>query len=324
LSRRVCHLLLLVVLFAGSGANCPQILRQYTQPEPRVLSEHPSLDEVVHVVNSNSSRVHSLYATQARLSIPNFLPASADLAWERPRRFRLRATLAGPQADIGSNDEIFWFWVRQNEPPALYFCRHDQFNYSPLRRMIPFEPAWLTEALGVVSFDPHSRIAGPFAGRGRLDMHTIQETPAGRVTKVTVIDDARGWVLEQHLYDAQGQPLARALMRDHRRDPLHQVTLPRTIELQWPSMQVSLTLALRDLEINLPLGDSPQLWAKPTYAGYPDIDLAQGIPTLHQPNDLENRALQRYPMRPNIYPGPLPYPASQSSVAGPRPLTPVP
>ena len=52
LSRRLSHLLLLVTVFAGSGASCPQILRQYTQPEPRVLSEHPSLDEVVSDVLS--------------------------------------------------------------------------------------------------------------------------------------------------------------------------------------------------------------------------------------------------------------------------------
>jgi hypothetical protein len=128
-------------------------------------------------------------------------------------------------------------------------------------------------------------------------------------------------VLEQHLYDAQGQPLARALLRDHRRDPLHHVTLPRTIELEWPSMQISLTLSLRDLEVNLPLGDSPQLWAKPSYAGYPEIDLAQGAPpSIQTPTGVP------YP-RPQAangsqsFPGPLPYPASQSNTAGPWPST---
>ena len=37
---------------------------------------------------------------------------------------RRRTALTGPEVDLGSNDELFWFWVRRNEPPAVYFARH--------------------------------------------------------------------------------------------------------------------------------------------------------------------------------------------------------
>ena len=45
-----------------------------------------------------------------------------------PRRVRLQAetSATGPEVDLGSNEEVFWFWVNRNEPPAVYFDRHSQ------------------------------------------------------------------------------------------------------------------------------------------------------------------------------------------------------
>ena len=41
-----------------------------------------------------------------------------------------RYGLTGPEVDLGSNDQFFWFWIKRSQPPAVYFCRHDQFPTS--------------------------------------------------------------------------------------------------------------------------------------------------------------------------------------------------
>jgi hypothetical protein len=277
-SQRPWLLLILVGLFSASGASCPKMFTQYTQPLPRVLPPKPTIEQVIEVVNRNNSQIQSFAANRAQLSgagLPTTLRAS--VAFERPQRFRLRAEtgISGTEFDLGSNDELFWFWVRRSQPPAMYYCRHEQFAASQARQMMPFEPAWLIEALGVVQLDPALPHQGPyFLPNDRLRIDTIRDTPQGPVTKVTIIDGSQGWVLEQHLYDARRQLLASSVASGHRRDPLSGLIMPTAVQLHCPPAQLSLRLDLGNVEINRPLGDAAALWAMPNYSGAPVVNMA--------------------------------------------------
>lgn len=270
-------LALVVVLTAASGASCPQFLRTYAPPTARVLPPTATLADVMHVVNDNSARVQSLYTTDASISVPHSPTLRASLALDRPRRFRLRAEtgLTGPEVDLGSNDTLFWFWVRRSQPPALYFCRHDQFQASAARNILPVEPEWLIEALGVTSFDTALPHRGPFSvGLGRLQVETPLGTPQGPLTKVTIVDASQGWVLAQHLYDERNQRLASAMASQHQRDPATGVTLPGRVEIQWPATQFSLTIDLASVRVNQLPANADALWVLPSYPGYNAVDLA--------------------------------------------------
>ena len=72
------------------------------------------------------------------------------------------ATVFGPEVDLGSNDQLFWFWIKRNQPPAVYVCRHDQFPTSRARQMIPIDPNWLVEALGTLVLDSQLPHQGPY------------------------------------------------------------------------------------------------------------------------------------------------------------------
>jgi hypothetical protein len=246
-----------------------------------VLPPTPTLAQVMQVVNDNSAKVTSLYTTEASISVPLMPALHANIALERPRRFRLRAdtALTGPEVDLGSNPELFWFWVKRtqrDDPKAVYFCSHANFANSPAKKMLPVEPEWLIEALGVTTFDPAGQHRGPIpVGGGRLQVQTSLTTPSGPMTKVTVVDEARGLVLEQHLYDAQGQRVASALTSQHAADPVSGAVLPRHIEIQWPATQFSMKIELRELQVNQLAGDPQQLWSIPDYPGWPPFDLGQ-------------------------------------------------
>jgi hypothetical protein len=275
--RPLLPLAIVVGLFAASGASCPAFLDRYASPGPRVLPPTPILSQVLDAVNVNTAKVQSFRTSRATLSGPGFPSLHADLAFEAPRRFRLRAdtALTGAEADLGSNDELFWFWVRRTppgQPPAIYFCRHDQFAQSAAGRSMPMDPSWLIESLGLVRFDPGEQHSGPVPrGRGRLAVSTVQNRPGGCMTRIVVVDDVRGWVLEQYLYDQQRQLVASAVASRHRRDPVSGATMPQHVDIQW--MGNAFRIDLADLAINQPMGNPLELWTKPEYAGYPNLDL---------------------------------------------------
>jgi hypothetical protein len=276
--RALSGLVLLIGLFATSGANCNQWVRTYTQP--RVLPESATLAQIVTVVNDNTAKVegHSLQATQASLSIKG-VPTSlrTSLALQSPNRLRLQANtpITGPELDLGSNDELFWLWVRQNKPPALFFCRHDQFAFSNARQIMPVEPEWLIEAVGLVHFNPAEPLEGPFPVHGdRVEIHSRKPSMMGDLRKITVVDQWDGTVVEQDLYTPDGKLLALSRTSRYKHDPLSGAALPHSVDVEWPTSELSFHLDVTDWVVNAIPPDNVSLWTKPEYPGYPNVDLA--------------------------------------------------
>jgi hypothetical protein len=256
------------------------MLRQPGAPIPQVLPQAATLDQVITAVNENSARARSGVATQAYLSVPGAIRLSARLAFETPRRFRLkgRTTISGDELDVGMNDELFWLWVKRGVPEnALYYCRHEQFAQSSARRIMPVEPEWLVEALGLPTFQPFEEHQGPVpVGAGRLEIRSRRRTASGEMTKITVVDAQRAVVLAQHLYDSQNRLIASAVTSNHIRDGVSGANLPRQIDLQMPTTQLQMRIDVVDWQINTLGPEQADNWALPnkTDDGTQYIDLA--------------------------------------------------
>ncbi|MCE9556918.1 MAG: hypothetical protein K8T91_26520 [Planctomycetes bacterium] len=238
--RSLLQLSAMVLLVAASGADCPNRLwHPQAQPAPEVFSKEPTLADVIAVVNANRSLATSIYANRVTLSGGGFPAMRATMAVGTPRQVRLRAGtgLTGQELDLGSNEELFWIWVKRSQPPSVIVGRHDAFATSPVGRAFPVRPEWLVEAIGLVYLDPQAPHVGPIRRPdGRLEIHTPVSTPAGQNTKVLVVDGRSGLIYEQHLLDERGQRIASASGARHFRDPLEQ-------------------------------------WTKPNYPGYPEMDV---------------------------------------------------
>ena len=279
------RMLFSVVMLVSLGGGCANVVRQYTETQPIVLSPAPPLGEVIAAVNANSQQVHSLHSKDAKIRLPGAPSLSAGIALERDRRFRLKGenALLGPIVDLGSNDELLWLWIRGVQPPATFYCRHDRFAASQVGRQIPVNPEWLIDAFGLTTFRADDRHSGPYpAGDGRLEVRTEIAAAAGRMTKATIIDEQMAWVLEQHLFDAAGQHVASAVTSQHLRDPLSGATLPRRVEIRWPQQELQLEIDLADVQVNY-LGDHPAaFWTMPNFEGSTLVDLSD--PRLRLPS----------------------------------------
>ena len=275
--RHAPWLAALIVVFASSGANCNQWVRSYTQP--RTLPEAATVEQIVNAINSNSAKVQSLQASSATLSVAGApMSLRAEIAAQTPRRLRLQASrpvAGGTELDLGSNDDLFWLWFRGNPQPALFFCRHDQYALSNARQIMPVEPSWLLEAVGLVHIDTSQPIEGPASvGSQRIQIRSRQISTLGELSKVTVINAWDGTVMQQHLYDPQGQLIASATNARYQRDPISGANLPRSTDLQFPTAGLSLHLDVTSWLVNTIPPDNLALWTKPVYPGYPDVDLA--------------------------------------------------
>jgi len=286
--RRVWLLLIVAGTFALSGASCPQML-QRAAPLPRVLPPSPTLEQVIDVVNRNSSQIRSFSTNRASLSGSGFPSLGASVAFERQRRFRLRAGtgMLGAELDVGSNDELFWFWVRLEQPPAIYYCRHDQWAACQTRRTVPFDPDWLIEALGVAEFDPALPHQGPqYLPNDKLRIDTIRNTPQGPVTKITILDGSQGWILEQYVFDARRQLVASSVASGHRRDPLSGLVMPTVVQIKCPPAQLDMRIDLGNVEINRLSSEAGALWSMPSYPNAAVVNLAEAAappPTMQSP-----------------------------------------
>jgi hypothetical protein len=274
-----CRLWLLLIgvgLFGLSGANCQTW--PYNPPPPRVLPPSPTLQQVIEVVNRNNGRIQSFSANRASVSGPGFPSLRASVAFQRAMKFRLRAEtgLTGAEFDLGSNDELFWFWLRRSDPPAVYFCRHDRLAACQAGGMLPFKPQWLIEALGVVELDPARPHQGPYQLPGeRLQICTVVDSPDGPLTKTMILDGSQGFVLEQHLFDARRQLLASSYAGRHRCDPLSGLYMPTEVRIVSPAAQLDMTIDLGNVEINRAAELPPGLWTMPSMPGVPAVDLSQ-------------------------------------------------
>lgn len=276
--------ILLAIALALPSCGCNLLKRRPAlEPTPIVFQQSPTLEQLASAVNANTERVYTLQTRDARLLLPGLPAVSLEMAYEQPRRLRLRAGtgLTGQELDLGSNDELFWFWARQNPQPALFYARHDQFARSPNRSLVPIEPLWLIDAMGLPRFDPNHRHEGPTARTGgAMEIRTRFPTAEGENTKITLVHAQYAWVLEQQVYDVRGRLLASSKTSDHEFYPYAQVAMPRKVTIELPPAQLSFAVESQGYSLNVPLGDSAALFQLPQeqFPNAPLVDVAEPVP----------------------------------------------
>lgn len=277
----ICLLLFVAQTMVGCHVRPTWLRTSNTQLPPQAFASAPTLEDVVYAVNANTDRIQQLQTESATLNAEGMPALKADLAFARPNRFRLRAELfqfTGRELDLGSNDEVFWFWVRRDTQPAIYYAKHNQFATSGARDLIPVEPSRLLDSLGLIRFDPADRHEGPIPREdNRYEVRSYLPTPRGGMTRVVVIDGSYGWVLEQHLYDSNRQLLLSAKASKFRFYSMDGVSLPHHIDVQvtpgQPS-QMAFELDVNSYLINRLYGEPTELWSLPNIEGYPLVDIA--------------------------------------------------
>lgn len=262
------------LLLVCGGATCNFATPPTGPLAPVAFVGTPTLPQVMQTINTNTQRVQQLHSETVSVSTPGFPPLRATLSVERPRRFRLRGKLFGPELDLGSNDEVFWFWAKSLQS-AVLFARHDQFAQLQAQQMLPIEPAWIVDALGLVTLDPGMQHDGPFPkANGQIEVRSQIRGSRGDVTRTLVIDPTYGWIVEQHITDANNRVLVSALASNHRFYPEYGVSLPHRVEVRAPAANLTFQIDIGQYYINRPFEDPYETWSLPEIAGQTPINLS--------------------------------------------------
>lgn len=278
MTRTLKLLLLAAIALAPGCRTTGWPWARQTVSAPVLFNGNPTRDEVLLALRSNSDRIRTLQAQGGSVSVPGAPAISADVALERPGRFRFRAgsTLFGAQVDAGVNDEMFWFWTAQAPTPSVFYARLDQLAASPVRNQLSIDPRWLVDALGIVQIDPNQPIDGPVAaGVDRVELKTKLVTPAGSFTRLLYVHNRYGWLVEQHLQDDRGRLVVSSRLSQHQFYPLDNVSLPQRIEVQAPDSQLRFQLDVARWGVNQPIaGGEVFAFPREQLAAYPLVDIA--------------------------------------------------
>ncbi len=239
----------------------------------------PTVPNIVNILNERATLVRGWRATQAKVTYygPRTYTLDSMIHVEAPRNFSLVArSIRGSEVELGSNDERFWFWVKDNEPNVILTARHSDLGIAQKRFPLPFQPEWLVEVLGVVPIDEGTvRVEdAPSSPTGQPRVFVVSDRVNAQgqpVTKAMLVDTSHALVLQHELISEARVPIARAELHHYTIEPKTKVPLPGLIKLDWPAAKTKLDIKVGSMDINPAF--PPKTWVLPEIPNCPLVDL---------------------------------------------------
>jgi hypothetical protein len=274
-----------ILLLSGCADSKWSIFR-HQQDSAQLMTQQqpPTADQLVAHLNRNAAQIHALVCSNVDLDCKQGLQQwhiPSKLACQKPRNFRLMATVVGhSEADIGSNDYEFWYWIKRGDPYLIH-CSYQDLEKG-VRIPFPFQPEWVMEALGMAQYDPRESYEVLQKDRTYQLVQNTRNAQGQRVRKVIVFNMQNGQVTDHILTDLNGRrEICRAHIDEHI-EVRQGVVLPRRIVFTYPAESLSLKMTLwhRADEVTVdPQFDAERinaLFRRPVLQGVPSYDLARG------------------------------------------------
>jgi hypothetical protein len=248
----------------------------------QVTGPLPEPAQLVRYLNDNARRVQGLKAEVAMDCKQGNQSVGLDgkLACAWPRNFRLKGVSFGnPVADIGSNENEFWFWISKADPPYVYHCSYRELNPS-VNLPFPFQPDMVMAALGLAEYDPNK--AYRVNDKGKY-IELIEETttpqgqPADRVTvfnRMQVGNPGEPQVVAHVLKDKQGHIIAQAVIHKVVVSRETGAIIPQQVILTWPGQKMEMQMTFRDVQV-VRLDPQSQMFQRANLGNLPSFDLAR-------------------------------------------------
>ena len=292
-----------ILLGFGCHAGPPKDL---ARTEPSITRSDLLAEKYIAKHNKNAAAIRSLEASPSITVVGDRGGrANGHLALEGKRNFRLEVeAFHKPLADIGSNDQEFWFWVKDDKEKAIYVCDHT--NTSQLA--VTLQPDWIMEAMGLREFsDTEAKTvhAKPGEAPGTLILTQSRKDPRGQIyTKETLVVEKDGEIREHKLFSNSGarkELLASAIVSKYMYikyentpakntdvsdgDPISTPTqtlvqIPGNVRLTWVKENLSIDIAMTSAKVNPTFAPRRKmaLFTEPPIPGATRRDLAMLTP----------------------------------------------
>jgi len=279
----------------ATGTSCAQLFDNFEfdlfKPKRGGFSAKARLPTQTELLDMQKSRAQLVKQLQASVSVKmtGAPKIKGTIQVEFPERLRLKAGFLGLSelgVDVGSNDELFWIWVKASsseQPEVMYYAEHGDYDRSTLRLSIPLDPKWLLDGLGLSQFSAQDRHVGPFARPdGKIELMTEKQSPAG-LQRVVTLFDARSFVIvQQALYNSEDKLVAYMNSSDHQAVNTNgqSIDVPKKIKIvvvEGNGETAGMTIQLGRISLDPLYGDPRKMWSLPRADGVPKVNLASEL-----------------------------------------------
>lgn len=295
--RKLSFALLLTLFFMSiaTGTSCAQLFDNFAfdlfKPKRGGFSTTPKLPTQVELLEIQKSRSQLVKQLQASVSVKmtGAPKIKGTIQVEFPERLRLKAGFLGLSElgiDVGSNDELFWIWLKASsseQPEVMYYAGHRDYDRSALRLSIPLDPKWLLDGLGLSQFSAQDRHVGPFARPdGKIELMTEKQSPAG-LQRVVTLFDARSFVIvQQALYNSEDKLVAYMNSSDYQAVNTNgrPIDIPKKIKVVMVEANgetAEITIQLGRISLDPLYGDPQKMWSLPRADGVAKVNLASEL-----------------------------------------------
>jgi hypothetical protein len=328
--------LALAALLLSIGTGCRSGISGNLAARPDSLAPRPTItaQAAIERHNHNAELITSLEARPGIIASAEGRRASVNgrMALEMPRNFTLEmGTTLKNVANIGSNDQGFWFWVENKKDPSIYVCSYEELPDTNLTATM--QPDWIMEALGLRPITPEeaATIAStPGERSGTTWLTQRRRGENGEVLTKQMLIDETGQIREHRLYAGNKQTLlARAIIDEYKTAQLPNsptdaegkpatVFIPYRFRLEWKKENLALDVTMDNLKLNPRFADARReaLFTEPSIPGTDRINLAKVAPKQAQASRGANNSssYQRRTSRPSP-------PTSEVELGEPEPMS---
>jgi hypothetical protein len=284
---------LLAMAALGLG-GCVALNRGSIAPRARPVAERTfDLDAFVAEHNRNAESIQSLEA-KATIGLRSKMrrgQGDGRLAMVRPRNFKLE--ISGPMskslANIGSNDEEFWFSVQSSDDPSIYWCKYSELESSALS--VAFQPDWIIQSIGLKPITPEEadgiRVERTDDPNASALLFPPTKSRGETYQRMMIVSNYTRRIKEHRIYEGPRRQtlLAKAVVPSYKEYDLEKSEsgafqscyLPQSVKLDWIKDQLSLDVVLlpEDVKVNqFDASRAAALFVEPDIPQYKRVNLA--------------------------------------------------
>lgn len=244
---------IIIVLAIKRNALNPQKLEFVTQ------EENEELLFLIRKINQNNDRIHSLSYSKVKIYLKKgfWIKTKAKLYFKQEKNIRIIIeNFFGKQIDIGSNEELFWFWSSFMTPPTYYFSRHQDLNKTNLKT--PLNPNWIIESMGFKSIEVKNIVF--IKTEQYQGIKQIRSSSSGEnISIITLIDPLKRIVVKKFLCDSDNQVIATVEYKNY--ISIDDIKIPDHIIINCYSENIFMEWKITEIKLNIPIKED--IWIMP-------------------------------------------------------------
>jgi len=225
--------------------------------EPQETSEKQKVLQLFHEINAHNKLLRTMKTDVAIDIVDSPFNLRGSIAYEKDLNFRMLAnSITGRELDVGSTNNIFWFWSRRMKPPALYYSEHASLHKTRLKT--PFHPLWMIECLNVGVIELPDKIK-----RNEkyilVEERKVSASTGNWVKKITLIDAEKKAIIGHYLLDLSDNGIASSEVLSFQ--SVNGFLVPKEMKICWYEENKTLYWSFSNTSVNLVV--DPNNWVMP-------------------------------------------------------------